>query len=122
MNLLAAIPVWLYFVVLALTFVGAHVLAYRPRKAPSRSAGAAAARVGASVLLLIALVVVRPDEPATVLLALVASVAGGVLSGRAAPAPNERARSTDGAGSGPARGPRRDQADDARSEDRRSGR
>lgn len=120
MNLLATIPVWLYFVVLALTFVGAHVLAYRPRKAPSRSMGAAAARVGASVLLLIALVVVRPDEPATVLLALVASVAGGVLSGRAAPAPNERARSTAGTGSG--RGPRPGPQDGPRSEDGRSGR
>lgn len=122
MNLLAAIPVWLYFVVLALTFVGAHVVAYRPRKAPSRSMGAAAARVGASVLLLVALVVVRPDEPATVLLALVASVAGGVLSGRAAPAPNERTRSADEAGAASRGGPRQGPANDGRSEDRRSGR
>jgi hypothetical protein len=87
MNLLSAIPVWLYFVMLALTFMGAHVLAYRPNAVPSRPGLATAARVGASILLLIALIVVQPDAPGSILLAIGAAVAGGIVSGRSTPPP-----------------------------------
>ena len=87
MNVLSAIPVWLYFVMLALTFMGAHVLAYRPNAVPARPGLATAARIGASILLLIALTVVQPDAPGSILLALGASVAGGIVSGRSTPPP-----------------------------------
>lgn len=90
MNLLSAIPVWYYFVMLALTFMGAHVLAYRPDAVPSRPGLATAARIGSSLLLLLALIVVQPDAPGSILLAMGASVAGGIVSGRSTPPPAAR--------------------------------
>ncbi len=87
MSLLADLPVWVYWVALGVTFMVVHGLAFRPAQPGEK--GRTAKRVGSSALLLVALIVVDPSTPASVLLGLLAAAAGGYLSGRAAPpAPN----------------------------------
>jgi hypothetical protein len=85
MNLLSSIPVWVYFVILIVTFMGAHVMAFRPHEPGRNTAGRGALRIGASVLLLVALVMIQTNEPGSILLALGAAALGGFVSGRAAP-------------------------------------
>lgn len=107
MSVLANIPIWVYFVVMAITFMVMHVLAYDPNRKTTRGAGATTAmRVGSSVILLIGLLVMQPADPVTLLLALALAAVGGHLSGRAAPPP--RAREVEGTsqadGAGAARG------------------
>ena len=84
MNLLASLPVWVFYVVLGITFVVMHALAFRPGQGagPSR----VVKRVLSSALLLVGVIVVDPNEPASVLLALAAAAAAGFISGRSAPA------------------------------------
>jgi FtsH-binding integral membrane protein len=82
-NPLASLPWWLLWVVLGVTFVVVHALAFQPRR--EAGGGRTLMRVVSSALLLVGLVVVDPAEPATVLLALAAAAGAGFLSGRAAP-------------------------------------
>ena len=87
MSLLANLPVWAYWVALGVTFMVVHGLAFRPARPGEQ--GRTAKRVGSSALLLLALIVVDPSAPGSVLLGLLAAAAGGYLSGRSAPpAPN----------------------------------
>lgn len=86
MTILAAIPVWVYFVILAITFMVFHVLALRANQPPNR-ARAMLGRVVSSIVLLVALVFLEPSEPATVLLALLGAVVAGIVSGRTATPP-----------------------------------
>ncbi|HRN19106.1 MAG TPA: hypothetical protein PLU66_08490 [Trueperaceae bacterium] len=81
MDLLAAVPVWAYFVLLLLTYVVAHILTFDPgRLLPKRRAFIG--RLGSAVLLLLALVFFQRDDPVTLLLSLSLAVAGGFVSGR----------------------------------------
>ncbi|NLG09444.1 MAG: hypothetical protein GX560_09360 [Deinococcales bacterium] len=86
MTILAAIPVWVYFVILAITFMVFHVLALRANQPPNRTR-AMLGRVVSSIVLLVALVFLEPSEPATVLLALLGAVVAGIVSGRTATPP-----------------------------------
>lgn len=88
MSLLRAVPLWGYFVVLGAAFLTGHVLAYRPRAA-GRRGRRVLGRWGSSLLLLLGLLLVSNQAPATILPALALAAAGGVLSGRSAP-PAER--------------------------------
>ena len=105
MNLLSSIPVWVYTAILIITFMGAHVLAFRPAEGAGNGYGRVAKRIGSGLLLVGGLVLVQPTEPGSILLALAAAAFGGVLSGRAAPplrqAPPPSDTGTDG---GPAEG------------------
>lgn len=85
MNLLSSIPVWAYYVILVITFMGAHVLAFSPSETGRKAGTRGAMRIGSSVLLLIGLVLIQPSEPGSILLALAAAALGGFVSGRAAP-------------------------------------
>ncbi|HET8984633.1 MAG TPA: hypothetical protein VFN03_02630 [Trueperaceae bacterium] len=85
MNLLASIPVWVYTAILIITFIGAHVLAFRPNEPGGKGIVRAAMRVGSAVLLVVGIVLVQPHEPGSVLLAIGAAALGGFVSGRAAP-------------------------------------
>lgn len=86
MDLLATIPVWVYFIILLITYMGTHVLTFNPGRGLQGRA-VLVARIGASLLLLLALVSFNREEPATLLLALVLSGSGGFLSGRSTPPP-----------------------------------
>src|SRR5690606_36773450 len=86
MTLLAAIPVWVYFVILAITFMVFHVLALLANQPLTRTR-AMPGRVVSSIVLLVALVFPEPSEPATVLLALLGAVVAGIVSGRTATPP-----------------------------------
>lgn len=104
MGVLASIPVWAYFIVLLLTYVGAHVLTFDAGKV--MPAGRAFwGRIGSSLLLLIALIVFRREEPATLLLALALAVGGGFLSGRSTVPPKG---AQPGTGAAPGEGPQRE--------------
>lgn len=85
MDLLSSIPVWAYYVILVITFMGAHVLAFSPSATGRKAAAQGAMRIGSSVLLLVGLVLIQPGEPGSILLALGAAALGGFVSGRAAP-------------------------------------
>lgn len=93
MDVLSNLPTWVYIVILTITFMGAHVLAYNPGTPPRRPAVGTAMRVGSSLILLAGLVLVRPSDPGSILLALLAATVGGFMSGKAAPPP--RALSTE---------------------------
>jgi len=81
MDLLAAVPVWAYFVLLLLTYVFTHILTFDPtRLLPKRRAFIG--RMGSALLLLLALVFFQRNDPVTLLLSLALAVAGGFLSGR----------------------------------------
>lgn len=83
MTFLASIPIWVYFVILAVTFMVVHVLALRANQ-PKNRLRSVAGQVGASILLLMALVFLNRNDPATVLIALIASAVAGFISGRTA--------------------------------------
>ncbi len=85
MTFLASVPIWVYFVIMAVTFMTVHVVAFNPNRQSARGAGTTAMRLGSSGLLLVALLVMRPAAPVTLLVALGLSALGGYLSGRAAP-------------------------------------
>ncbi|HLU82202.1 MAG TPA: hypothetical protein VKZ43_02265 [Trueperaceae bacterium] len=85
MDLLSSIPVWVYYVILVITFMGAHVLAFSPSESGRKSAARGAMRIGSSVLLLIGLVLIQPQEPGSILMAVAAAALGGFVSGKAAP-------------------------------------
>lgn len=93
MDLLSNIPVWVYYVILLITFVGAHVLAFAPNDSGRNAGLRGAMRIGSSLLLLVGLVLIQPAEPGSILLAILAAALGGFVSGRAAP-PVRRARPT----------------------------
>ena len=86
MGLLSTIPVWVYFIVLLVTYMATHVLTFDPARGP-RGRAAFAMRIGASLLLLLALITFNREEPATLLVALLLSDLGGFLSGRSTPPP-----------------------------------
>src|SRR5690606_1715676 len=69
MTFLANIPIWVYFIVLAVTFMVVHVLAIRANQ-PQNRARSIGGRVGSSLILLLALVFLNPADPGSVLLAL----------------------------------------------------
>ena len=76
MEFLAAVPVWVYFVMILLTYVVVHVLTFDPaRLLPAGRAFLG--RMGSAVLLLVALVLFRREEPLTLLLALGLAALGG---------------------------------------------
>lgn len=83
MSILTAIPIWGYFVILALSFMVTHVLALRAHQPPNR-VRSLVGRIASSALLLLALVLLEPTQPATVLLALLLALLAGVVSGRTA--------------------------------------
>ncbi len=87
MNVLSNLPTWLYWAILLITFVGAHVLVYNPG-APARTPLVGTAlRVGSSLILLLGLVLINTSDPGSILLALFAAALGGFLSGKGAPPP-----------------------------------
>src|SRR5690606_14461464 len=92
MDLLSSIPVWVYYVILIITFMGAHVLAFSPDETGGKTAARGAMRIGSSVLLLIGLVLIQPNEPGSILLALGVAGLGGFVSGKAAPPVRRRSR------------------------------
>lgn len=83
MDFLGSIPMWVYFVALGITFMAAHVFGYRPGTNPK---GNLALRIASSVILLVALLIVNPAQPTTVLAALPIAAVAGYVSGRSAPA------------------------------------
>ena len=83
MTFLASIPIWVYFVTLAVTFMVVHVLALRANQ-PKNRLRSVIGQVGASLLLLMALVFLDRQDPASVLLALIAAAVAGFISGRTA--------------------------------------
>lgn len=83
MDFLGSIPMWVYFVALGVTFMAAHVFGYRPGANPK---GNLALRIASSVILLVALLIVNPAQPTTVLAALPIAAVAGYVSGRSAPA------------------------------------
>ncbi len=91
MSFLASIPVWAYFVILALMFMTTHLLAMKPDRTPKRGT-AIAGGLGSSLLLLLGLITVNGEVPGSVLLALAAAAAGGVVSGLTARPPKQRAK------------------------------
>jgi len=96
-SFLRSIPLWGYFIVLGLAFLTGHLVAYRPDPAMGRGRRTAG-RWGSSLLLLVGLLVVSNRNVATVLPAVLLAGVGGVISGRAAPAPPELGRREPGAG------------------------
>lgn len=97
MNFLANIPIWVYFVVLAVTFMVVHLMALRADQ-PQNRARSVAGRMGSSVLLLIALFIIDRDAPASVLLSLLIAAVAGFVSGRTAtPALPPRSEPTEAA-------------------------
>lgn len=99
MEFLAAVPVWVYFVMILLTYVVVHVLTFDPaRLLPAGRAFLG--RMGSAVLLLVALVLFRREEPLTLLLALGLAALGGFLSGRSTHPPKPVAARGKGSGKG----------------------
>ena len=95
MNFLTTIPIWVYFVILALTFMAVHVFTFRPRSKLTRTSSILL-RVGSSVVLLLGLMAINPSDPGSILLALVAAGAGGFMSGRSASPPTRAAPAAGG--------------------------
>lgn len=83
MNMLSSVPYWVFYIILAVTFLVVHAISFRPSEQEAR--GRVLKRVLSSVALLVGLVVVQPSEPASLLVALGAAALAGYLSGRAAP-------------------------------------
>lgn len=92
MNFLANVPIWVYFVVLAVTFMVVHLMALRADQ-PDNRRRSIAGRVISSILLLIALYLIDPGSPPSILFALLVSAGAGFISGRTAtpPLPPRRA-------------------------------
>lgn len=86
MTFLAAIPIWGYFIILAVTFMVVHVLALRADQ-PQNRVRSIGGRVVSSLVLLLALLFLDPTEPASILLALFAAAVAGFISGRTATPP-----------------------------------
>lgn len=86
MTFLASIPIWIYFIILALTFMVVHVLALRANQ-PRNRVRSLGGRVASSIILLLALVFLDPQNPASVLLALLGAGVAGFVSGRTATPP-----------------------------------
>lgn len=86
MTFLANIPVWVYFIILAVTFMVVHVLALRANQPPNR-ARSLGGRVASSIILLVALVLLDPAVPGSVLLSLFGAAVAGFVSGRTATPP-----------------------------------
>ena len=98
MNVLTNVPIWVYFVIMAITFMFTHVVAYKPNKVTTRSSGLTTVmRIGSSVILLVGLLVMQPAVPVTLLLALALAALGGFLSGSAAPPPKVQTAHSDDA-------------------------
>jgi len=95
MDLLSSIPVWVYYVVLVVTFMVAHVLAFVPDNTGRKAATRGALRIGSSLLLLVGLILIQPHEPGSVLLAIAAAALGGFVSGKAAPPVRRPRQETD---------------------------
>ncbi|MFA5552353.1 MAG: hypothetical protein WDA03_12145 [Trueperaceae bacterium] len=96
MTFLAAIPIWVYFIILAITFMVVHVMALRANQ-PENRARSVGGRIASSLILLAALVFLDPAQPASVLVALFAAALAGFVSGRTAtpPLPPRAAKSED---------------------------
>lgn len=88
MDFLDSIPLWVYFVLLGITFMATHVFGYRPGGNPR---GNLLLRIVSSVMLLVALLLVDPSRPTALLAALPIAAAAGYVSGRSAPALKPRA-------------------------------
>lgn len=86
MTFLSAIPVWVYFIIIAITFMVMHVLTLRANQ-PQNRARSFLGRIGSSLILLVVLVLLDPSEPASVLTALLGAVIAGIVSGRTATPP-----------------------------------
>ena len=86
MTFLANIPIWLYFVILAITFMVVHVMALRANQ-PKNRARSLGGRVLSSLLLLLALVFLNPADPGSLLLSLFGAAVAGFVSGRTATPP-----------------------------------
>lgn len=99
MGLLLAIPNWAYFLVLLVTYVVVHVLAFDPRRL-LKGRLAFWGRMASAILLLLALVTFRREEPTSLLLALALSTTGGFLSGRSTLPPKPRGSDGPGADRG----------------------
>jgi len=96
MNVLTSVPIWVYFVIMAITFMFTHVVAYKPNKVTTRSSAVTTTmRIGSSVILLVGLLVMQPAVPVTLLLALALAALGGFLSGTAAPPPKRQSAGAD---------------------------
>lgn len=102
MTFLANLPIWVYFIILSVTFMVVHVLALRADQ-PHNRARSIGGRVASSVILLLALVFLNPADPGSVLLSLLAAAVAGFVSGRTATPPlparpqgAEAAKSPDG--------------------------
>ena len=86
MTFLAAIPIWVYFIILAITFMVVHVMALRANQ-PENRARSVGGRVASSLILLAALVFLDTTQPASVLLSLFSAAVAGFVSGRTATPP-----------------------------------
>ena len=101
MSVLVNVPIWVYFVVMAVTFMIFHVITYDPNRPTTRGPGATTAmRIGSSVILLLGLLVMQPAVPVTLLAALALAVLGGYLSGKAAPPPRQKVPADEAAAQG----------------------
>lgn len=86
MNFLASIPIWVYFIILAITFMVVHVLALRANQ-PQNRVKNILGRVGSSLILLIALFFLNPEDPGSLLVSLFVAALAGFISGRTATPP-----------------------------------
>lgn len=84
MSVLQSVPLWGYFIVLGLAFLGGHLLGLRPDP-DLRPGRRMAGRWGSSLLLLASLLLVSPAHVATILPSVALAFAGGLVSGRTAP-------------------------------------
>lgn len=86
MTFLASIPIWVYFIILAVTFMVVHVMALRANQ-PQNRLRSILGRVGSSLILLLALFFLNPAEPGSVLISLPGAASAGFVSGRTATPP-----------------------------------
>lgn len=86
MTFLANIPVWVYFIVLALTFMVVHVMALRADQ-PQNRMRSVGGRVISSLLLLLTLLFFDREDPGSLLIALFGAAVAGFISGRTATPP-----------------------------------
>lgn len=86
MDFLTSIPIWVYFIIIALTYMVTHVLSVKRDVINSRRRSLLG-RIGSTIVLLLALVFFDPAAPGTVLIALLVAAIAGVISGRTARLP-----------------------------------
>ncbi len=86
MTFLTNLPIWVYFIILSVTFMVVHVLALRADQ-PQNRTRSIGGRVASSIILLLALVFLNPADPGSVLLSLLAAAVAGFVSGRTATPP-----------------------------------